>query len=47
MNYKKAYFQLFNDMTDILEKIKKSQQKAEEILISDENKIISFDFDKE
>ncbi len=32
-NYKKLYHKLFNDITDIIEDLKKTQQEAEEMYI--------------
>ena len=32
--YKKMYFELFNEVTDIIEKLKEVQQKCEELYIS-------------
>ncbi|MBQ2614449.1 MAG: hypothetical protein IJB80_03860 [Clostridia bacterium] len=32
-DYQKLYHKLFNDITDIIEDLKKSQQEAEEIYI--------------
>ena len=32
-NYQKLYHKLFNDITDIIEDLKKSQQEAEEMYI--------------
>ncbi len=32
--YKKMYFELFNEVTDVIEKLQKAQQKCEEIYIS-------------
>ena len=34
-NYEKMYFELFNGITDIIEDLKKLQQKAEENYIED------------
>ena len=36
-DYKKRYFELFNDVTDIIERLKEIQQKAEQAIIADEN----------
>lgn len=36
-DYKKLYFELFNGITDIIEKLKDLQIKTEELFISDEN----------
>ena len=33
-NYKELYFKLFNGVTDVIEKLKELQIKAEEIYIS-------------
>lgn len=39
-NYKKLYFQLFNDVTDAIENLKQAQIDAEETYIEDgENEI--------
>lgn len=35
MNYKKSYFYLFNQITDIIEKLKEIQLEAEEKYIED------------
>jgi len=35
--YKKMYFELFNEVTDTIEKLKKIQQKCEELYISCED----------
>ena len=35
--YKKAYLHLFNEVTDIIERLKEVQQETEEIFMSDEN----------
>jgi hypothetical protein len=35
--YKKPYFTLFNEVTDIVEQLKKAQTKTEQMLISNEN----------
>ena len=32
--YKKLYYELFNDITDLIEGLKEIQQEAEEIFIS-------------
>lgn len=32
-DYKKLYFQLFNEVTDIIESLKLAQQKCEELYI--------------
>lgn len=32
-DYKKLYFQLFNEVTDIIENLKRAQQKCEELYI--------------
>jgi len=39
-DYKKAYFSLFNKLTDVIEELKEIQCQAEEMLITDcpENK---------
>ena len=36
-DYKKLYFELFNSITDVIEKLKQLQIDAEERFISDEN----------
>ncbi len=36
MNYKKAYLHLFNEVTDLIEKLKQIQIDCEEICISEE-----------
>ncbi len=36
MNYKKAYLELFNNITDIIELLKELQIKAEDTCISNE-----------
>ena len=36
-DYKELYFKLFNDITDVIEKLKEIQKQAEEIYISDKN----------
>lgn len=36
-DYKKAYFELFKRVTDIIEELKKLQEDAEEIIISSED----------
>ncbi len=46
MNYKKAYLELFNDITEIIEKLKQSQLQAEENCISSEDKIKILNNDK-
>ena len=33
-DYKKMYYELFNKITDVIENLKKIQQKAEEIYLS-------------
>ena len=40
--YKKMYYELFNEVTDVIEKLQKIQQKCEEIYISsdEEDEII-------
>lgn len=38
MNYKKAYFKLFNELTTIIERLKEIQCEAEEIVISENKK---------
>lgn len=35
--YKKAYLHLFNEVTDIIERLKEVQQETEEIFMSNEN----------
>lgn len=35
-NYKKAYFELFNQLTDVIEELKELQRRAEEMIISDD-----------
>lgn len=35
-NYKKLYFQLFNDVTDAIEKLKQAQIDAEDAYIEDD-----------
>ncbi len=46
-NYKKLYFQLFNDVTDAIEKLKQAQIDAEDAYIEDDeidtSKIIKFE----
>ena len=42
-DYKKLYFELFNGITDIIEKLKDLQIKTEELFISDENNNVSDD----
>lgn len=37
IDYEKAYFKLFNKITDIIEELKKLQADAEEIIISSED----------
>lgn len=37
MDYKDAYLKLFNEITDLIEQLKKIQQEAEDIVIEDEN----------
>ncbi len=39
MNYKKAYLELFNEVTDIIEKLKQAQIKAEENCVGCPNTI--------
>ncbi len=36
MNYKKAYYELFNNVSDIIEKLKEIQMTAEETCISED-----------
>jgi hypothetical protein len=36
-DYKKRYLELFNEITEIIEKLIQVQQKAEQAIISDEN----------
>lgn len=40
MNYEKAYYRLFNEITDIIEYLKKLQTDVESIIVE------SIDFDK-
>ncbi len=46
-NYKKLYFQLFNDVTNAIEKLKQAQIDAEDAYIEDDeidtSKIIKFE----
>lgn|GEM_PF-1332937 len=35
-NYKKAYFELFNKLTDVIEELKELQCRAEELIVSDD-----------
>ena len=35
--YKKMYFELFNEVTDVIEKLKLAQQKCEDLYISCED----------
>ena len=37
ITYKKAYLHLFNEVTDIIERLKEVQQETEEIFMSNEN----------
>lgn len=41
--YKKMYFELFNEVTDVIEKLKKAQQNCEELYISCEEDEKSLD----
>jgi len=36
-DYKRRYFELFNEISEIIEKLMEIQQKAEQAIISDEN----------
>ena len=36
-DYKKLYFELFNGITDVIEKLKDLQIRTEELFINDEN----------
>ena len=35
--YKKMYYELFNEVTDVIEKLQKAQQKCEELYISSDD----------
>lgn len=40
MDYKELYYQLFNEITDVIEKLKEIQCKMEELHISSEEKSV-------
>ena len=42
-DYKKLYFELFNGITDVIEKLKALQIRTEELFINDENNNVCVD----
>lgn len=38
MNYKKGYYKLFNEITDLIEQLKKVQQETERIVVCKKEK---------
>lgn len=36
MNYKNGYYKLFNEITDLIEQLKKVQQEAEQVVVKND-----------
>lgn len=36
MNYKNGYYKLFNEITDLIEQLKKIQQEAEQVVVKND-----------